>query len=411
MTRNRGPNSRIESRVVGAETARLPDLVRRAPAPLPDATHETIDEAVRALSLASRPVILAGRVGRDQDHWRRRVELAERLGARVVTDLKTGAAFPTDHPLHVPGPGFFLSDDAKRLLAEADCLLSLDWIDLAGTLGQFSSQDASATIILASVDHVVHRGWTMDHFGLPPVDVHLVTGPDRAVARLLDRLPGKAPAPLPIAHPPARSSDPSDGSLTLNDLSRALRAATEGEEVCLIRLPMGWSGDAWVFRHPLDYLGYDGGAGVGSGPGMAVGAALALRGRDRLPIAVLGDGDFLMGVQALWTAARHRIPLLVVVANNRSYFNDELHQERVAVSRGRDPRNRWVGQRIADPAPDLAALARAQGLRAWGPVTAPADLDRTLRSAVQTVRSGGSTVVDVVVGAGYDPTTAARVAG
>ena len=47
--------------------------------------------------------------------------------------------------------------------------------------------------------------------------------------------------------------------------------------------------------HPLDYLGQDGGAGIGSGPGMAVGAALALEGSGRLPVAVLGDGDFLMG--------------------------------------------------------------------------------------------------------------------
>jgi len=148
-----------------------------------------------------------------------------------------------------------------------------------------------------------------------------------------------------VDQPGSLGSRPTDGTLTLNDLSRHLRAATEGDSVCLIRLPLGWSGDAWPFRHPLDFLGYDGGAGIGSGPGMAVGAALALRGGDRLPVAVLGDGDYLMGVQALWTAVRHRIPLLVVVANNRSYFNDELHQERVASTRGRDVRNRWIGQR------------------------------------------------------------------
>src|SRR5262249_31342361 len=78
---------------------------------------------------------------------------------------------------------------------------------------------------------------------------------------------------------------------------------------------------------PLDYLGSDGGGGVGGGPGISVGAALALRGSGRLPVAVCGDGDFLMGVTALWTAAHYRIPLLIVVANNRSFFNDQLHQE------------------------------------------------------------------------------------
>ena len=51
--------------------------------------------------------------------------------------------------------------------------------------------------------------------------------------------------------------------------------------------------------------------------------------------AVMGDGDFLMGATALWTAVKYRIPLLVVVANNRSYFNDEMHQHKVAARRGR----------------------------------------------------------------------------
>ena len=59
-------------------------------------------------------------------------------------------------------------------------------------------------------------------------------------------------------------------------------------------------------------------------------AALALKGSGRVPVAVMGDGDFLMGVTALWTAVHYRIPGLMVIANNRSFFNDEMHQERVA---------------------------------------------------------------------------------
>ncbi len=50
-------------------------------------------------------MILAGRVSRSLDAWNARVALAERLNARVVTDLKIGAAFPTDHPLHAGAPG------------------------------------------------------------------------------------------------------------------------------------------------------------------------------------------------------------------------------------------------------------------------------------------------------------------
>ena len=89
-----------------------------------------------------------------------------------------------------------------------------------------------------------------------------------------------------------------------------------------------------------------------------------------------GDGDFLMGATALWTAVHYRIPLLIAVANNRSFYNDEVHQERVARARHRPVENKWIGQRIADPDVDLAAIARAQGALAWGPIERLDDLGR-----------------------------------
>ena len=101
---------------------------------------------------------------------------------------------------------------------------------------------------------------------------------------------------------------------------------------------------------------------------MAIGAALALRGGDRLPVAVLGDGDYLMGLTALWTGVHYRIPVLIVIANNESFFNDELHQERMARVRGRPVENRWIGLRMSDPDMDLAGLARDQGAKGYGPV-------------------------------------------
>ncbi len=192
-------------------------------------------------------------------------------------------------------------------------------------------------------------------------------------------------------------------------MATALRAALGDAPASLIRLPLSWDEDLWDFRHPLDFLGGDGGGGLGSGPGMAVGAALALRGSGRLPIAVLGDGDFLMGVTALWTAVRNRIPLLIVLANNRSFFNDELHQERVARERGRPVENRAIGQSIRDPDIDLAALARGQGCLGIGPVADARGLVAAITEAVAAVRAGQVCVVDVRVAAGYDPGSAAGI--
>ena len=157
-------------------------------------------------------------------------------------------------------------------------------------------------------------------------------------------------------------------------------------DVCYTRLPLGWNGGYAHFRHPLDYIGADGGGGVGAGPGMTVGAALALKGSGRIPIGLLGDGDFLMGNTAVWTAAHYQIPCLMIVCNNRSFYNDERHQERMAIARGRPPENRWIGQRIGDPDIDIAAMARAQGATGIGPVTKPADVLPAIQKASRRCR-------------------------
>jgi thiamine pyrophosphate-dependent acetolactate synthase large subunit-like protein len=140
-----------------------------------------------------------------------------------------------------------------------------------------------------------------------------------------------------------------------------------------------------------------------------VGAALALRGTGRLPVGILGDGDYLMGVTALWTAVHYRIPLLIIVANNRSYFNDEVHQDRVARQRGRRVENRWIGQRMTEPVIDLVLMARAQGAEGFGPVRSIGELGPAFAQAVAAVDRGAVAVVDVHVEPGYTPAMAAAL--
>jgi thiamine pyrophosphate-dependent acetolactate synthase large subunit-like protein len=104
----------------------------------------------------------------------------------------------------------------------------------------------------------------------------------------------------------------------------------------------------------------------------------------------------------VWTAAHYGIPCMMIVCNNRSYFNDERHQEHVASSRGRPPENAWIGQRISEPDIDIAAMARAQGAIAIGPVTTLADMHSAMKRAVEAVQEGKVCVVDARVAPGYD---------
>ncbi|MGY1838154.1 MULTISPECIES: thiamine pyrophosphate-binding protein [unclassified Modestobacter] len=398
----------FDGRVV-VEPARYGPIAESLPAP------ESVAAAAEVLAAAQRPVILAGRVSRDQGAWDRRVELAERLGAPVLTDLKVAAAFPTDHPLHHGTPGLFLSPDNNELLRRADVVLSLDWLDLGGTLRQATgSADPQARIISAGVDHQLFNGWTKnDHF-LSAVDISLQSRPDVAVAALLDRLPERSPAGSAavgdVGVPQLAEPTGPTGRLTVGFLAQTLREATSGQPVTLVRAPFAWNPDLWPVRGPLDYLGTDGGGGIGSGPGLAVGAALALQGQERIALAVLGDGDYMMGVTALWTAARYDIPLLVVIANNNSFFNDELHQDRVARARGRAVEHAHIGMRLEGPEPDLAQLGVAQGLHGIGPVRTPEELRDAVAAAVRSVLEGRPTVVDVRVERGYSGDTAAAIA-
>ena len=365
-----------------------------------------IEQAARLLRGAARPMILAGRVGRSEAGWVQRVRLAEALGADVATDLKVGAAFPTDHPLHVGMPGVFPAAETAAALRQADVILSLDWVDLGGTLkAAFGGTEPAARIIQISLDHVLHNGWSADHQGLPPVDLFIAADPDATVAALLGAIPGGAAAPR-AWH--ALQPDPAS-PLAVPHLAAALWQAVGERAVSLLHLPLSWDGAFWPFRHPLDFLGSDGGGGIGGGPGISVGAALALRGSGRLPVSICGDGDFLMGVTALWTAAHYRIPLLIVVANNQSFFNDEVHQERMARERGRPVENKWIGQRMTDPELDIAGLARAQGAQGFGPVKDVADLPGVFAAAIAAVEAGGVAVVDVRVAPGYTPAMASAL--
>lgn len=369
------------------------------PAPSRPGKH-AVEQAAALLARAERPVIMLGRGSRDAGPWQLRVRLAERLGACVVSDLKLGATFPTDHPAHYLPPFNVLPKPARELLCEADVILALDWVDLGGALRQANTVGKiAAKIIAATLDQSLHTGANMEYQALPPVDVSMATTGDVVVEDLLDALGSDRRKEPWKACPPAKTKGQNkagDGQgITMEQIAATLRAEfNDPENVSFCTLGRGWPIDIWPFQNGLAYLGKDGGGGLGSGPGLSVGSALALQGMGRYAVSMLGDGDFCMGVTAIWTAVRHRIPLLVLINNNRSYFNDELHQETVARTRGREAKNRWIGLRMEDPTPDIAKLAEAQGAVGIGPVKSAAELKAAISKGVSVLKSGGVCVID-----------------
>lgn len=131
-----------------------------------------------------------------------------------------------------------------------------------------------------------------------------------------------------------------------------------------------WPEGVWQFRGVGDFLGHSVGAGVGYGPSAMVGGALAARDMGRLGVGIIGDDDFLMAAGAMWTAVHYAVPMLVVINDNSSFYNDEQHQAEVARHRARPVENSWIGMRLSDPHIDLGALSSAYGCWAGDPVTA-----------------------------------------
>lgn len=395
----------------------MPDVSRFAPADPPPAPARAVTEAAGLLAGARNPVLLFGRMSAGLDDWNRRVKLAELLGAGVITDLKNRAVFPTGHALHVGAPSNWIGPFGQEELMAADVVVAFDWVDLAGSFKPLAPRGGvPGRIVNCTLDSYLHNGWSADHFGLSAADVPVLADPDVFVGQLLAELEGRLGGearwngeakPKPTAEEGGAPGD----RIAPRDIANALKAARRGREITLTRVPLGWAADAWTFAHPLDYLGNDGGGGLASGPGNAIGAGLALLESERAVVAILGDGDFMQGGSALWTAAHYRIPVLFVVSNNRSNFNDEVHQQAMATQRGRPVENRWIGQRIDEPAIDLAAYARAQGLDAIGPVESPDGLRAALEEGLAVVDSGRPCLVDVVVRPGYSSPMVTRASG
>ena len=379
------------------------------PAPNPDA----LAEAVELLAAARWPVMVTGEIGRNPSALPAAVELAETLACAVV-DAEGRFGFPNTHPLD-------LTTVRERALADADVVLALDVPSLGVPLGPSVRERGALALATPKGSKIIHvtlldqerQNWVTDNQWLLPVAVPIAADTSQAIpmltAALRERLAGDASAVeerrarVAAMHDEARAAsaqwvrDNWDKSpISTPRLYGEIAERVRGTEWAMVHTHGRRAREVLELTEGAHELGGGRAGGVGYGLPSSVGAALAYKGTGRLCVSVLGDGDFLMTSNALWTAAHCRIPMLVVVFNNRSYYNDEEHQERMARWRDRPVENKGIGIQINDPEPDFATLARAFNVAGFGPVADPAQLGPTLDAAIEVVRSGAPAVVDVI---------------
>jgi acetolactate synthase-1/2/3 large subunit len=378
-----------------AEVPAPPDLRRHLPAPPLAPAPETVAHAADILATAQSPVVVGGRIGLDPAATPLLVELVEALGAAYLDD-RNMAAFPTSHPQNCSGD--------RGLLADADVVLAVDVADLAAL-------PVRGLLVDLSLGDLGVRSWS-HAFGPPvPRDVHLAGDPSLGLELLIDSVRER----VDPAERDRRAAAAGDRHVAIrgaqrervrerwddHPISPARLVAETWEAVrdlpwlLVLRNTRSWPEGVWEFDGAGQYIGHSGGGGVGYGAGAMVGGALAARDRGQLGVAIIGDGDLLMAAGALWTAAHYAIPLLVVVNDNGSFYNDEKHQHMVATHRGRPEQNSWIGMRITDPAIDIATLARSYGCWATGPLDRPDELAPALTEGAARAASGEVAVVHV----------------
>lgn len=391
----------------------VPDVTLYQPPAAPAANREALRAAADLLAHAAWPVIVTGEVGKSPSALPVLQEIAEMLAAPVI-DGDGRFAFPNKHGLNLTS----CREDALR---DADVVLALDVPSLGVPLGPVVRERTAFQPAIKPGTQLIHinlhdlerQSWVNDGMWLMPVAYPIAADTAEALPELLELLRSTLSgtekrltdrrAKVEALHNEAEKKSAAwiKDTWDQTPISQARFFGEINERV----KNRAWAqvhehGRRW--REVLELteqphsIGGGRGGGVGYGLPSSIGAALAYKGTGRLCVSIVGDGDYLFTTNALWTAARYEIPLLVVVMNNRSYYNDEEHQERMAVRRDRPVERKGIGITIDEPNPDLAALARALSVEAFGPIEDPSELGPTLDKAIKIVEGGKPAVVDVI---------------
>jgi len=392
----------------------------RYPAPLPlQAPEEGFEKTIRWLLEAKRPVILADSVGRKEAGFNALGELAELLAAPVLDQLWR-FNFPVHNPLNLSGMH-------AKVIPQADLVLALDVSDLEGAVTQRTQEKGrrrpvellspSTKIINVGLDDLLVRAWSTDFNKLRQADLMIMADTAVFLPELVRRLKAEKErlgklsgdtqsrraqwAKLYEEKVAAREKETKtkwdEKPIAMSRLYVELVEALKNEDWVLTNGSSQGKENSYLPAMKFNQiLGKYKGGGLGYGLPASLGAALAHKGSGKFCVDLQPDGCLLFTVSSLWTAVHHKIPLLIVVCSNRSYYNDEEHQERVAEVRGRPVENKTIGIRIEEPEVDFGAMARTYGCWGAGPITEPKDLIKTLREAVKVVKEGKPALVDVV---------------
>ncbi len=366
----------------------LHDLVKRLPVGVPQPDPTAVEQAVRVLREARRPVIVVGGGAITSNAAQNVLALAEAWRIPVVTTWNGKGAFPEDHELFAGAVGQTGTPVGNSIAAQADVVVSVgcrftDWSASSYAQG-ISFSIPPAKLIHIDIDpHEIGKNY--------PAEVGIVADAKPAVAAITDSLPPAAPdrsdyltelaarkADWETQLASRRDSDrfPFTSQRPLGDLRRVM--SRDGIIVAGSGNPQGAVKQTFPVYQPRTHLTSGGFSSMGWAVPAAIGAKLAAP--ERQVACVLGDGDFLMTAQEIGVCVTNDIPVVFVVQDNSGYMSIRGGQRKQTSRHIATEFNRPDGTPYS---PDFKALGKAFGLESFR-VEEPSDLEATYRKAFES---------------------------
>jgi thiamine pyrophosphate-dependent acetolactate synthase large subunit-like protein len=397
----------------------IPKFFAAAP---PQADLAAVKEAARLLANAERPVIVVDRAARTQNGVDLLIQLAELLQAPVV-DQGNRMNFPNTHYLNRPA----------TVIGQADVVIGMELSDYWGTVngfidngndgwGHYVSKIKPGTklISISSVDLLTKSNY-QDFQQFQSIDISMPGDAEATLPSLIDAVKSAIGNDRKDAISKRGDGIRQAHAKGLDATKQAAAIAWDAQPISTARLLMetyaqikdenwslvstagntsNWANRLWPMEKYYQWLGWSGGYGVGYGAPASIGAALGNRDLGRFSVSIQSDGDLMYAPGVLWTAARHKIPLLAVMHNNRGYHQEVMHIQRMSNFRNRVANIgndlAPIGTSIMNPDIQYHDLAKSMGWWAKGPITDPADLGPAIKEAVAVVKTGQPALVNVV---------------
>ena len=363
---------------------------------------------------AEHPMLLAEYAGRRPGGFESIVELAETAGA-AVWDVNNALNFPNKHPL-------CLSMD-KESLRHTDLVVGLDVKDWEKQFVELDNAKRILTPLLPDHCDTVEIGfgeigiskWSMDYCRMQPCSIRAlgdtalgipeltrlcrehIAKDGKLQSRIAERKAaiGKRHDQVWAKWQEDAKKDWDASPITFSRLALEVWDVIKDEDWVLTANELKHQvRKLWDFDKPYRHPGVE--LGTATQIGISIGVALAHKGTGRLVVDIQPDGDLMFDAGALWIAAKYQIPMLIVMHNNRAYYNDWAHQLRMAQLRGTDEARAHIGMDLFGPEPDFGALARSMGCYGEGPIDKPEHIRPALIRAIAEVKKGRCALVDTI---------------